>query len=87
MGLQEFVDRDLVTGLEDPRILEGATSITIANENPGLSYSTTNSLGAMYKQAIFTHGDHIYEFIYTVNKEDFDELRYNHMVGSIKFLD
>ena len=85
-SLQEFVDHDLVIGLEGPKILEGATSITIADENPGLSYSTTNSIGAMYKQAIFTHGDHIYEFIYTVNKEDFKELRYNHMLESIKFL-
>ena len=87
VSLQEFVDRDLVTGLENPKILEGPTPITIADGNPGLSYSTTNSLGSMYKQVIFTHGDHIYEFIYTVNKEDFNELHYNHMVESIKFLD
>lgn len=87
MSLQEFVDHDLVIGLENPKILEGPTSITIADGNPGLSYSTTNSLGSMYKQVIFTHGNHIYEFIYTVNKEDFNELRYNRMVESIKFLD
>jgi hypothetical protein len=87
MSLQEFVDRDLVNGLEKPKILEGPTPITIADGNPGLSYSTTNSLGAMYKQAIFTHGNHIYEFSYTVNKENFNELNYNHMVESIKFLD
>ena len=86
-SLQEFVDHDLVIGLENPKILEGPISITIADGNPGLSYSTTNSLGSMYKQVIFTHGIHIYEFIYTVNKEDFNELRYNHMVESIKFLD
>jgi hypothetical protein len=87
MSLQEFVNRDLVNGLENPKILEGPTSITIADGNPGLSYSTTNSLGSMYKQVIFTQGDHIYEFIYTVNKENFNDLNYNHMVESIKFLD
>ena len=87
LSLHEFVDHDLATGLENPMMLERPTPITIADGNPGVSYSTTNSVGAMYKQALFTHGDQICEFVYTVNKDDFNALQYNHTVESIKFLD
>jgi len=41
----------------------------------------------MAKTVVFVHGDHIFEFRATTSPDSFDELRYNHMIESIKFFD
>ena len=90
MSLSEFVNYTLENKnrIGTLKLFEEPTPITVANGNPGLYFSTINDFSqALSKHAIFTHGDHIYEFVYIVDNEDFNESQYNHMVESIKFLD
>ncbi len=87
MSLSEFVNHALGSKMDKEKLFEGPTSITVADGNPGFSFSGIGiSSQNISKHVIFTHGDKIYEFVYVVDKEKHNESQYNHMVESIKFL-
>ncbi len=87
IGLPKFINHQLASFATEQKILQKPTPITVADKNPGLSFSTVGMFSDMSKEVVFTHGNHIYEFFYIVDKENFKELQYNNMIKSIKFLD
>jgi hypothetical protein len=84
MTLQQFIDHQISSDVISTNILEKPTPIKVAGSS-GLVFSTVDMIG-MSKKVVFSHGDNIFEFIYMVDKTNFNESQFKHMVDSIKFL-